>query len=44
MNYVHYELDLSADDIVEVSLDNSANVRLLDDTNYSLYIAECCER
>ena len=37
MNYLHYELDLSAGDIVEVTLDKQANVRLLDEANYSLY-------
>lgn len=37
MNFLHYEFDLSANDIVEVTLDKQANVRLLDDTNFSLY-------
>ena len=37
MNYLHYEFDLTSDDVVEVTLDKQANVRLLDDTNYSLY-------
>jgi len=37
MNYLHYQFDLSADDVVEVTLDQQANVRLLDATNYSLY-------
>jgi hypothetical protein len=37
VNFLHYEFDLSADDIVEVTLDKQANVRVLDDTNYSLY-------
>lgn len=37
MNFLHYEFDLSADDIVEVTLDKQANVRLLDSTNFSLY-------
>lgn len=29
MNYLHHEFDLSADDAVEVTLDNPANVRLI---------------
>lgn len=37
MNFLHYEFDLSADDIVEVTLDNQANVRLLDNANFALY-------
>lgn len=37
MNFLHYEYDLSSGDIVEVTLDNQANVRLLDATNYSKY-------
>jgi len=37
MNFLHYEFDLSSDDIVEVTLDKQANVRLLDNTNFSLY-------
>ncbi len=37
MNYLHYEFDLTEDDIVEVTLDKQANVRLLDSANYSLY-------
>jgi hypothetical protein len=37
MNYLHYEFDLSDEDVVEVTLDNAANVRLLDDANFSLY-------
>jgi hypothetical protein len=37
MNYLHYEFDLGADDVVEVTLDKQANVRLLDATNYALY-------
>ena len=37
MNYLHYDLQLQATDIVEVTLDKQANVRLLDDPNYSLY-------
>jgi hypothetical protein len=37
MNYLHYDLNLSPNDIVEVSLDKQANVRLLDDFNFSKY-------
>lgn len=37
MNFLHYEFDLSDNDIVEVTLDKQANVRLLDDANFSLY-------
>ena len=36
-NYLHYEFDLFANDTVEVTLDNQANVRLLDDANLLLY-------
>ena len=37
MNFVHHEFDLAADDVVEVTLDGQANVRLMDDANYALY-------
>lgn len=37
MNFLHYELDLKANDVVEVTLDKQANVRLLDSANYSQY-------
>jgi hypothetical protein len=37
MNYLHYEVKLNQGDVVEVTLDGRANVRLLDDLNYSLY-------
>ena len=36
-NYLHHEFDLSANDTVEMTLDNRANVRLLDDANLLLY-------
>ncbi|HEX6987057.1 MAG TPA: DUF1883 domain-containing protein [Planctomycetaceae bacterium] len=39
MNYLHYELNLGPDEIVEVDLDKQANVRLLDDANFALYKA-----
>ena len=37
MNFLHYDLQLSTDDIVEVTIDKQANVRLLDDANFSRY-------
>lgn len=37
MNYLHYELDLNSNNIVEVHLDKQANVRLLDALNYQKY-------
>jgi len=37
MNFLHYDLQLSPDQVVEVTLDKQANVRLLDETNYAKY-------
>lgn len=37
MNYLHYELDLGSDELVEVDLDKQANVRLMDEPNFTLY-------
>ena len=37
MKFLHYDFHLNSGDIVEVTLDRQANVRLLDDTNYALY-------
>lgn len=37
MKYLHYSLQLELDDLVKVSLDKQANVRLLDCHNYHLY-------
>lgn len=37
MTFLHYEFDLSTSDSIEVTLDKQANVRLLDDVNFSLY-------
>lgn len=37
MNYLHYEFDLNQGDVVEVTLDKQANVRLLDDANFANY-------
>jgi hypothetical protein len=37
MNYLHYDLHLQLGEMVEVTLDKQANVRLLDENNFSLY-------
>ncbi len=37
MNHLQQEMDLKADDRVEVTLDGRANVMLLDSANYDLY-------
>jgi len=37
MNYLHYDLNIGIGQYVEVTLDKQANVRLLDDYNYSKY-------
>lgn len=37
MNYLHYNLSLASNDVVEVRLDKQANVRLLDPHNYTQY-------
>ena len=37
MTYLHYELDLSPDELVQVRLDNRANVRLLEESNFQKY-------
>lgn len=37
MNFLHYEFDLATDDVVEVTLDKQANVRLLDDSNFAAF-------
>lgn len=37
MNFLHYDLQLGANDVVEVTLDKQANVLLLDDTNFAKY-------
>lgn len=37
MNYLHYDLQLQSGEVVEVTLDKQANVRLLDEPNFSLY-------
>lgn len=38
-NYLHYEFDVGQNDTVQVTLDKSANVKLLDDANYRKYRA-----
>jgi len=37
MNFLHYEVDLSGNDAVKVTLDKQANVRLLDSHNFQKY-------
>ena len=37
MNFLHKEFDLTAGDVLEVTLDNAANVQLLDPSNYQNY-------
>jgi hypothetical protein len=37
VNYLHYDLKLEAGQAVEVTLDKQANVRLLDESNFSKY-------
>lgn len=37
MNYLHYEFNLGSSNVVEVSLDKQANVRLLDGPNFQNY-------
>lgn len=37
MNFLHYDLQLTAHQSVEVTLDKAANVRLLDDVNFGRY-------
>ncbi|WP_336194453.1 DUF1883 domain-containing protein [Providencia stuartii] len=37
MNFLHYNVTLQPNDIVEVYLDTQANVRLLDDYNFAQY-------
>lgn len=39
MNYLHYEFNLKANDVVVVTLDKQANVRLMDSSNYQNYRA-----
>jgi hypothetical protein len=37
MNYLHQELDVGSEDVVEVTLNGQANVMLLDTPNYERY-------
>ena len=37
MNYLVYELNAQGGDVVQVTLDKQANVRLMDSTNYQSY-------
>lgn len=37
MNYLHFEFDANAGDVIEVTLDNAANVQLLDPDNFMNY-------
>lgn len=37
MNFLHYDLQLGSDDIVEVTLDRQANIKLLDSVNFARY-------
>lgn len=37
MNFLHYEVNANRGNIVEVTLDGQANVRLLDSTNFSRF-------
>lgn len=37
MNYLHYDLNCTSGDVVEVTLDKQANVRLLDEINFGKY-------
>jgi hypothetical protein len=36
-NFLHQELDVGPDDVVEVELDGQANVMLLDPANFERY-------
>ena len=37
MNYLHWEFDAGPQNVIEVTLDRQANVRLLDSSNYQQY-------
>lgn len=37
MNFLHYEVDAGPNNTIQVTLDNLANVRLLDGTNFQKY-------
>ena len=37
MNFLHYEVDTDEGDVIEVTLDGQANVRVLDNGNFSSF-------
>ena len=37
MNFLHYDLALRKNDVIEVNLDKQANVRLLDASDFESY-------
>ena len=37
MNFLHYDISASQGDVVRVTLDKQANVRLMDDANFNAY-------
>lgn len=37
MNFLHYEVDADDGDVIEVTLDRQANVRVLDGNNFSSF-------
>lgn len=37
MNFLHYEVNAGPDDLIQVTLDKQANVRLLDSLNFQRY-------
>jgi hypothetical protein len=37
MQFLHYDFYTEPEDVIEVTLDRQANVRLLDDINYSAF-------
>ena len=39
MEFLHYEVDLYDGDLIEVTLDKQANVRVMDGSNFSSYRA-----
>ncbi len=39
MKFLHYKIDAGRDNVIEVTLDRQANVRLLDSSNFSRYRA-----
>jgi hypothetical protein len=37
MNYLHYEFDAGPNNVIEVTIDKQANVRIMDSINYQNY-------